>query len=251
MRFVLIAQPRTGTTVFGNLINKNRSVFMYREAFHPKLFSWGWYTYLQQVLQEKPEALVPTNWSEHVTPYLNGLYEAKEARNKLVVGIDIKVTQAELLYRLPKSIRDCGAKVLHVRRKNTLAAIVSWRIMTERIRQQGRRAHGADTPEARSVRLNVDWLKLRIAQFETQDELVKFTYRGEPYLEIFYEEFIGVAQWKAHWPVLSEFFGIPFKIAFLPRLQKQNPPNLADMITNAEEVRKAFPKFFEPEYSVS
>jgi LPS sulfotransferase NodH len=247
MRFVMIAQPRTGTTVFGHLINHNRSVFMYREAFHPKLFSWGWYAYLQAILPEKPEALLPTNWSEHLTPYLNGLYETKEARNKLVVGIDIKITQAELLYRLPKAVRDCGAKVLHVRRRNTLAAIVSWRIMTERQRQLGRGAHGVTTPEARQVRLNVDWLRLRIAQFENQDEMVKFTYRDQPYLEMVYEDFIGVRQWQNQWPKLSEFFGIPFKIAFRPRLQKQNPSKLSDMIVNAEEVKKAFPRFFESE----
>jgi hypothetical protein len=237
--------------VFGNLINKNRSVFMYREAFHPKFFHWGWYSYLQPMLQEKPEALLPTNWGEHLTPYLNGLFETKEARNKLVVGIDIKVTQAELLYGLPKSIRECGAKVLHIRRRNTLSAIVSYRIMAERLRVQGQRAHGIAAPEATSVRLNVEWLKLRVAQFENQDNMVQWTYRDHPYLEMFYEDFIGISQWRQQWPKLSEFFGIPFKIAFLPRLQKQNAPNLADLITNAEEVRKVFPRFFEPEYQIA
>jgi hypothetical protein len=249
MRFVMIAQPRTGTTVFGNLINKNRSVFMYREAFHPKFFPWGWYAYIYPKLQENPDTLLPTNWHPHFTPYLKGLYEAKEARNKLAVGIDIKVTQAELLYGLPKSIRECGAKVLHIRRRNTLAAIVSYRLMAERLRVQGRRAHGVAAPEAESVRLNLEWLKLRVAQFENQDNMVKWTYRDEPYLEMFYEDFIGVQQWKRQWPKLAEFFEIPFKIAFLPRLQKQNPPNLADTITNAEEVKKLFPHFFEPEYA--
>jgi hypothetical protein len=243
----MLAQPRTGTSVFGNLVNKQRTTFLYREAFHPAFFKWGWYTHLLPILQESPDSILPTKWGRHLAPYLNGLYEAKEKKRKAAVGIDIKITQAELLYALPQAVRACGAGVLHMRRRNTLAAIVSYRIMVERVRE-GARAHGTSAPQVRSVYLNLDWLKLRMATFETQDKTVKWTYRDYPYMELYYEDFVGETGWQRTCVRLSEFFGIAFEVPFEPRLQKQNPATLEELIKNANEIKNAFPHFFEPEF---
>jgi hypothetical protein len=242
----MIAQPRTGTTVFGNLVNKQRTAVMYREAFHPAYFKWGWYSHLLPKIQENPKALLPTHWDQYLTPYLTALYEAKERNRKLVVGIDVKITQAETLFTLPRSIRECGAGVLHMRRRNTLAAIVSYRIMAERVRE-GARAHGTSAPEIKPVQLNLDWLKCRIATFESQDNMVKWTYRDHPYMELFYEDFIGQAGWQNTCTRLTQFFGTRFEVPFAPRLQKQNPAGLASLIKNHQEVRKLFPQFFDTE----
>jgi len=248
VRFIMLAQPRTGTTVFGNLVNKQRTTYLYREAFHPAFFKWGWYQHLLPLLQENPQAILPTQWGQYLGPYLNGLYEVKEKNRKVAVGIDVKISQAELLYALPQAVRQCGASVLHMRRRNTLAAIVSYRIMVERVRE-GARAHGTSAPEVRTVHLNMDWLKLRMATFETQDNMVKWTYRDYPYLELFYEDFVGEEGWNRTSVRLAEFFETRFDVPFAPRLQKQNPATLAELIRNADEVRKVYPQFFEPEFA--
>jgi len=246
MRFVLIAQPRTGTTVLRNLLNQNRLLYMYGEAFHPAYFSWGWYSHLLPKVQEDPKALLPTNWSAFVAPYLTSLFEAKEAKRKAAVGIDIKIPQAEMVRGLPKAIRDCGANVLHLRRRNVLASIVSYRIMTERVRQGGR-AHGTRAVASEPVLLNVDWLKLRIAEFESEDNMVKWNFRGRAYMELFYEDFIGDAGWQQTCLKLTDFLKLKISSPFEPSLQKQNSANLADLIKNADEVRRQFPQFFESE----
>jgi LPS sulfotransferase NodH len=248
MRFVLIAQPRTGTTVLRNLLNQSRLLYMYGEAFHPAYFSWGWYTYLLPKLQEEPKALLPTNWSNHVTPYLTALFEAKEAKRKAAVGVDIKIPQAQMVRGLAKSIRECGANVLHLRRRNALASIVSYRIMTERVRQGGK-AHGTRAVQSEPVLLNVDWLKLRIAEFESEDNMVKWNYRGRGYLELFYEDFIGDEGWQQTCLKLTDFLKLKISSPFEPSLKKQNSSNLADLIVNADEVRKHFPQYFENEQS--
>ena len=246
MRFVLIAQPRTGTTVLRNLLNQNRALYMYGEAFHPAFFSWGWYSYLHAKMQEDPKALLPTTWGAHAAPYLNSLFEAKEKKRKAAVGVDIKIPQAEMIHTLPKAIRDCGASVLHLRRRNSLASIVSYRIMTQRVREGGR-AHGTRPVVSEPVQLNLDWLKLRISEFETEDNVVKWNFRGWSYMELFYEDFVGDAGWQQTCLRLTDFLKLKISTPFEPSLQKQNSSNLADLIKNADEVRRNFPQFFETE----
>jgi LPS sulfotransferase NodH len=245
MRFVMIAQPRTGTTLFRELLNKNHSIYMYGEAFNPAFFKWGWYSYLRSELERYPDALLPENWQARVTTYLNSLFEVKEKAGKSVVGIDVKIPQAKRMSKFSSSVRDCGAGVLHLRRKNTLACIVSYRLMTERVRNGGR-AHGTQPATSQPVRINLNWLRLRITEFENEDKWVRWRYRGSRYMELFYEDFVGEAGWQRTAVALSEFFGVNIRNSFAPSLQKQNSSNLADLIANAGEIRKHFPRFFEP-----
>jgi len=243
MRFVTIAQPRTGTTVFRELLNQNRSIHAYGEAFHPKFFEWGWYSYLLPTVLQESSALLPTNWERHIAPYLNSLFEAKEKAPITAVGIDVKIPQARLIYALPEALKQCGAGVLHLRRKNTLAAIVSYKLAMHR---SGGRAHGTQPAKSEPVRLDLNWLKLRIAEFEQQDEMIKCTYRNRPYLELFYEEVIGDVGWRRTCVRLSEFLETEIRGHFAPKLTKQNSSNVAELIVNADEVRQHFPQFFAP-----
>ena len=244
MRFVMIAHQRTGTTVFRELLNQNQSVYAYGEAFHPKLFKWGWYSYLLPKVQEDPSAILPPNRGRYLTPYLNSLYEAKEKPPIVAVGIDVKIPQAQLIYALPEAVRQCGAGVLHLRRKNTLAAIVSYELAKRRVRSGGR-AHGTQPANSEPVRLNLNWLELRISEFEKQDEKVKWLYRHHAYMELFYEDFIGDVGWQRTCARLSEFLGAELRGIFSPRLKKQNSSNVSDLIVNADQVKRQFPQFFD------
>jgi len=244
MRFILLSHQRTGTTVFRTLVNQHPRTFMYGEVMNPDLHKWGWYWYLLCRIKEDDRAVIPTQYGRHFMKYLEERAEEKERAGKQIVGVDIKIPQIEQILDFFGHVKASSFGVLHLRRRNTLAAIVSHMTMMAR-KKRGQTAHGTKPADNQPIHLDMELLEFRIPHFELLDARVKRSFRDGKYLEIYYEDFTHPAGWQQTCGRLSEFFGMPFELAFTPTLKKQNSSNLADLIRNADEVRSTYPRFFD------
>jgi hypothetical protein len=219
---------------------------MYGEVMNPDLHQWGWYHYLLGRIKEDDRAVIPTQYARHFLKYLEERAADKERAGKEIVGVDIKIPQTEQIADFYTHVRASPFGVLHLRRRNTLAAIVSHMTMMAR-RKQGQTAHGTKPAKNRPIHIDMEVLEFRIPYFELLDARVKRACRDGKYLEIYYEDFTHAAGWRETCGRLSEFFGMQFELDFAPTLQKQNTSNLADLIRNVDEVRSAYPRFFDME----
>jgi len=244
MRFILLAHKRTGTTVFRSLVNQHKSLHLYNEAFFPSKFGWGWYAYLAAKLEDDPDLILPRNMGREIMPYFDHLAGRKEKRGRQAVGVDVKLSQAQQIRDFHHHLKSSDYGILHMRRRNTLAAIVS-RVTMEARKKRGVRAHGSTPAENSPIYLDLERLALQIENYELQDRVVNWNYRDRNYLQVHYEDFTTESGWENTCGQLSDFFGFPFHVDFVTHLAKQNSRNLAELIRNADEVRNAYPRFFD------
>jgi len=245
MRFILLAHQRTGTTVFRNLVNQHPKLFMYGEAMFPDYFDWGWYSYLNGKMAEDKRAMLPAVCGRYLLPYLNNLALQKEANGKQIVGVDIKLPQSELIQDFRTQIRASKFGILHLRRRNTLACVLSYMTMMKRKRRKGIAAHGTETPQNDPVMIDLERLEILMERYRNQDHMANWAFRHLHYMEIWYEDFTHPDGWQPTCDMLSAFFGMPFHVEFTPSLKKQNSSNLMDLIRNADAVREAYPDYFD------
>jgi hypothetical protein len=105
--------------------------------------------------------------------------------------------------------------------------------------------HDTKPADNEPVYLDPEWLGLRVAELELQDRLVVFTHKNQPFLQLHYEEFTTPLGWRTTCNRLSGFFSFVFEVPFKPAFAKQNTSNLTELIVNAAEIRRLFPRFFE------
>ena len=243
MLLLMIAQPRTGTVLLRDLLNRHSEIYIYGEILYPDLFMWGFFAHLLPEVGRDGSNLLPTRWSSHLRDYLDELTGIMSDAGKSVIGFDAKIPHVALLPNFHDNLPPDFA-VLHVRRRNTLAAVLVWyELMGKRIAEGG--ASHATAP-SKNISLQIDpaWLALRISEFETQDKWIKYIYGERTYLELWYEDFASPGVWDSARGRLSAFFGIDIGLPFAPKTVKQNSPNLADLIDNSAEIRSQFPQFF-------
>jgi hypothetical protein len=244
MRFILLAHERTGTTVFRGLVNQHPSVFIYGEMCFPSFFDGGWYSHLADEVDRDKSVLLPRERGARFFPYLSQLAEKEERGGKNSVGFDVKIEQTGMIGYFNHTAQQSAYGILHVRRTNTLAAIISNVTMEARM-NRGLPPHDTKPADNEPVYLDPEWLKLRIEEHELQDRQVTFTHKNQPYLQIHYEEFTSPTGWRITCNRLSGFFNFVFEVPFNPPYVKQNTSNLAELISNADEIRRRFARFFE------
>jgi hypothetical protein len=243
MRFLMIAQPRTGTMLLRTLLNQHAKIYVYGEIFYPEFFFWGFFSHLLPAVNRDVDNLLPTKWSTHVVDYLEGLTGMMVDAGKSIVGFDVKIPQISFVPNFHGSVEHAGFAVMHVRRRNSLAAILSYETMRRRTAEGGS-AHPTAPSENISMHVDPAWLGLCLAEYETQDQWINHIYGGKDYLELWYEDFASPDVWNGACRKLSAFFGIELQLPFAPAIVKQNSANMADLIENSDEIKHRFPRFF-------
>jgi len=243
MRFILLAHERTGTTVFRGLVNQHPLVFIYGEMCFPSFFENGWYSHLADRVESDKSVLLPREGGANFLPFIQSLANREEQNGKTVVGFDVKLAQSRLIGYFNHYVQESGCGILHMYRKNTLATIVSSETMSARMKR-GLPPHGTKPADNQPVYLDPEWLKLRVEDFELQDRIVAFTHSRQPYIQVCYEDFTTPHGWQVTCKRLSGFFRLDFEVPFNPSLAKQNTADLAELIINADEIRRLYPRFF-------
>ncbi len=239
MRVLLLAQPRTGTTLFRSLINQHPAAYFYGEVLFPDFFAWGFFSYVAGALGRDRQALLPTSWHAHLDPYLAQLAGLMRDAGKKVVGFDLKISQLGFVPDFHRGIAASDCAVIHLRRRDVLGAIVSYETMSRRV-ASGQPAHGACPARTEAVHVDPDWLALRVSEFTTQDVWIERIYAARRYLLLYYEE-LTPAGWGGVCAKLSAFLGLDITVPFRTSLEKQNDADMSQVIANYAEIKAAFP----------
>jgi LPS sulfotransferase NodH len=244
MPVLLLAQPRTGTTLFRSLVNQHPAAYFYGEVLFPDFFAWGFFSYLSGRLRDDRRMALPTHWHDQLKPYLTQLAGLMHDAGKAVVGFDLKIPQLGFVPDFHRAIVGGDFPIIHLRRRSVLGAIVSYETMSRRV-GAGRPAHGSRPERTEPIHLDPAWLALRVAEFETQDGWINLTYRAGRYLELHYED-LSPAGWGKVCERLSAFLGLDFTVPFRTVLEKQNDADLSRLIANFDEISAVFPHLCEP-----
>jgi hypothetical protein len=248
----VIARPRSGTTVFKELLASHPLCFTLGEAFNegnPHALS----RYLVSRAAHEPEVVLPRR---SVPCFLDWLGEscavaAREKPGARIVVVDLKSDQAHLIHeewwhvaappRLFSLIKEHGWKVIDLRRRDLLALVVSSMVATAT-----RTYHSFDLAEGtrQTARIRVEPRELLslIRATEAGYRLLSGQFKAySGHLGLIYEDlfdpsgrFSGATLAR-----LAAFLGVENRFDPAPRLEKLLTGDIFSYVENADEV-KAF-----------
>jgi LPS sulfotransferase NodH len=252
----VIGLPRSGTTVFKQLLATHPRIVNFGEIFNEKNGRSYW-AYLTGRIPRDPDVLLPSRSVGTFLDYISHLRArcTKNHPGACIMVLDVKYSQSHFVYdawrddlsALPKIfflIKQQGWKAIDIRRDDMLALVVS-----NLVAMETKVYHSTGLPEGREhrpkVRLDVSAVQTAIETKQESYRRVHRHFRGYAgYLNILYEAMFvdqaGTRFTDALARQLSEFLGVPDHFDRMPRLRKLLTGDTYSYIENAEEIRARF-----------
>ena len=246
----VIGRPRSGTTVFKDMLKTHPALFSIGEIFN-ETNERSYFQFLQDRVRQDPGAALPSRATATFGEYLEwcwALAQARKPRARTLV-LDVKYDQSHLLAEswwslgsLPRIfflIRERGWKVIDVHRTNVVGLIVSNQVAIKtKIYHSTNLAPG----ESQSARVHIDPKRLLREVRVTEDcyRRVGDHFREYPkYLRISYEEMFDEAGnfSPAVLERVSAFLRVENKFDAKPKLAKLLEGDIFSHIENAAEIR--------------
>lgn len=236
---VILAERRSGTTVFRALLEENGAKSL-GEIFHKdQIFKkTNYFNFLLSRIQERRALIHPSRQPQVFRDYLDML-------RKLVVAdriiLDVKYPALTLIgtraHGTPdffRVLRERNANFLVIARRNSLRSYVS-----EAIAQSNRKWHGERT-QRRPVQIDLSDAFEHVDQACERSLRLRSWLRGTKHREIFYEDMFDGAEFSDHAiETASAILGTRAS-GRMPRLQKQNPEPMADLVVNFSDLAARF-----------
>ena len=247
----VIGRPRSGTTVFKDMLKTHPALFSLGEIFN-ETNERSYFHYLQTQLTQDPRAALPSRAIANFAMYLDWCWDLAQARKPRArtLVLDIKYDQSHLLAEawwslgaLPRIfflIRERGWKVIDLHRKNVVSLIVSNQVAIKtKIYHSTNLAPG----ENQSAKVHIDAARLLREVKVTEDSYrrVGEHFREYPkYLQLSYEEMFD--ETGAFAPAVldrvSRFLGVENRFDAKPKLAKLLEGDIFSHIENAAEIRQ-------------
>ncbi|HEY3638820.1 MAG TPA: hypothetical protein VGK90_11785 [Rhizomicrobium sp.] len=248
----LIARPRSGTTVFGKMIQT-----------HPKLVSLGeifneanplsYFAFLQKALVGNPSAVLPSNTNRIFLDYIESCRTAALQKNPKckVVVLDVKYDQAHLicepwlrLGQLPRFyflVRERKWKVLDIHRRDPFKLNISNQVA---IQSSIYHSNALQPGEKQTAKVHINPVRLTedVKATRAAYAAVERHFRGLPqYRRIFYEDmFVDEAGTEFSEKLTAEiarFLNVGNAFDNKPKLQKLLQEDIFSYIKNAAQIR--------------
>jgi hypothetical protein len=248
----VIGRPRSGTTVFRNMLETHPLVFSMGEIFNESN-SNSYFHFLQQLQPRDETALLPSKSVENFVAYVRWCREkSREKRpDSRYVVLDVKYDQAHLLCvpwwgitflpRLFSLIREQEWRVIDIHRRDSLAMFVSNHVAI------GRGVYHStdlaqDDPRRAKIRVDTDALMRHVTATAQGYRRVADHFRGYArYFKVTYEEMFYAAKDGQFSPMLLDglatFFDLENAFDAAPKLLKLLEEDPYTYIENADEVR--------------
>ena len=253
VNFVIISQPRSGSTWLRLMLSKHPQVCCFGEVFginkviglnFERYRRWG-----ESSIAVRQRLFLQRS-TNPMKFYRRDVLKNRWAVNQLVrevhpkqavVGFKLLYHQLEYWKQVKRAIKkDQSLYIIHLIRENKLKQFISQKLH----RKRGRKLIKADGPTPSYVKIRVDleefeiWSKSMIAQ----ENRVNRWLSGKSFLySLSYETL--VSDKDHHLSQLQAFLKLT-REELEESLQKVNSDNLRDMITNYHEVRGAFGHYF-------
>jgi LPS sulfotransferase NodH len=136
-------------------------------------------------------------------------------------------------------------RIIHLKRRNRLATLVSWKL-AQRTDRWAQLSRGGESQPVRprdsvygdvTVNLSYDECQAEFAQVEKWEQLYDATFAEHPFLEMYYEDL--VADRRGETTRALEFLGLEGR-ELKSRLRRQNTRALEDVVENFAELQRRF-----------
>ncbi len=251
--FMVFSRTRSGTTVFGHLLNSSKAIHCYDEILNSK-HEFNYYAWLEQQVVAEPRRVYPAHWENNFQEYVRHLERAaieKKATSTLI-GWDIKVENlpqyvkewgSTFSLELLDFVSNLGASIIYVRRRNVLRRHVSNALAHKR--KLFHQKPGAERFSFEKVHIDARAALRMALHAHSEDDSIEDYVRGKAraacfYYEEFFQDSNDIQSWS---PRVIQRLNDHFQIDDLdvaPRLQKVAPQKLDDAIKNIDEIRQLF-----------
>jgi hypothetical protein len=247
----VIGRPRSGTTVFKDMLRTHPALFSLGEIFN-ETNERSYFHFLQTRLPENPRAALPSQAVANFGDYLEWCWDLAQSRKPRArtLVLDIKYDQSHLLAdpwwslgALPRIfflIRERGWKVIDIHRKNVVGLIVSNQIAIKtKIYHSTNLAPG----ESHSAQVHIDPARLvrEVTTTEACYRRVSEHFQDyKKYLCISYEEMFEPEGNFSPAVIdrVSQFLGVDNRFDPKPKLTKLLEGDIFSHIENAAEIRE-------------
>jgi Sulfotransferase family len=246
----VIGRPRSGTTVFKDMLSTHPALFSLGEILN-ETNERSYFHFLQQRTTTDPRAALPSNALVNFQKYLDWCWELAQTQKAQAstLVLDVKYDQAHLLCepwwnlsslpRIFSLIRERGWKVIDIHRKDIVGLVVS-----NQIAIKTKVYHSTNLPPGESqsakVHINAARLEREVNTTENSYRRIAEHFRNyRKYLAVSYEEmFDGEGNFSADvLDRVSQFLGVQNRFDAKPKLTKLLDKDLLSYVENTEEVR--------------
>lgn len=249
----IIGRPRSGTTVFKDMLRTHPRIFSAGEIFNESN-PHSYFHFLRERLAIDPGTILPSNSVANFERYLDACHELAQERKPRarIVVADVKYDQAHFIYdpwwrigSLPKIfflIRERGWKVIDIHRDDVVGQVVSNEVAIQ-TKIYHSTSLGPGARQAAKVLIKPERLRRELAAASSAYQLIGRHF-GEykKYLKLSYEEMFdssaGGTFSAAMIERLGAFLGVDDKFDRSPKLTKLLDDDIYAHIENASEIRE-------------
>lgn len=248
----IVARPRSGTTVFGRMLQTHPRMVSLGEIFN-EANPLSYFHFLQKKVAQSPAALLPSNANRIFLEYVESCrLRALEKNPKAkIVVLDVKYDQAHLLCEpwmrlgeLPRFyflLRERKWKVIDIHRRDPFKLNISNQVAIQSSIYHSNTLEPGQKQTAK-VQINPSRLAEDVIATRRAYAHVERHFRGRPqYLQIFYEDmFADDSGTRFSAPLLAEiakFLNLGNYFDPKPKLQKLLQEDIFSYIKNAAQIR--------------
>ena len=248
----IIGKPRSGTTVFKEMLATHASFVNFGEIFNENN-GLSFFAFLQARVRDDVGWLLPSRRIDAFVTYIRGCAEkAKTYKpNAMITVLDVKYDQSHFVYNawrdmdampcLFELIKDNGWSVIDIHRIRILDMIVS----NEMAIRTGVYHSDLSTLAQKPMQfeMNPGQLEARMVNIRRSYERMNAYFRSyERYLQVIYEEMFDLASGDFRGDLLeivAQFFGVQNCFDPHPKLRKLLGSDPLSYVSNSDEVRAA------------
>jgi hypothetical protein len=248
----IIARPRSGTTVFGRMLQTHPRIVSLGEIFN-EANPASYFHFLQENVAQNPAALLPSNSNRTFLDYVDTCRSRAQERNPKarIVVLDVKYDQAHLLCEpwlrlgeLPRFyflLRERKWRVIDIHRRDPFRLSISNQVAIQSSIYHSNTLEPGQKQTAK-VQINPARLTEDVAATRKAYAMVERHFRGrQHYLRIFYENmFADDAGTRFSETLLAEiakFLNLGDGFDPMPKLQKLLQEDIFSYIKNAAQIR--------------
>jgi hypothetical protein len=252
MAIFVMGRQRSGTTVFRHYLSSNPRFVDVGEILHNRFLKAQvgakeerFYRYLYDLVLTNPEVIHPGHHGRLLADFLQDV-ELRHAGQYVVIDVKYNllfmITQSRVNHKDRPALFDILMRrkdlIIHIIRRNKLRLLVSER-MANVTGQWSLLAKAATAPIKAKIELNPDTVVHLIKQeLEVESFVMNLLEKLHDVRTLYYEDLFdveGLFKEKIEAKIES-FLGESFKFLREPKIVKQNPEPLSDMIANHGEV---------------
>jgi hypothetical protein len=246
----VIGRPRSGTTVFKDMLKTHPALFSMGEIFN-ETNERSYFHFLQELIANDRRAALPSQALGNFAKYLDWCAEFARRRKPAtrILVMDVKYDQSHLLCEswwsvgaLPKIfflIRERGWKVIDIHRRDIVGLVVSNQIA---IKTRVYHSTNLEPGAVQEAKVHIHPQRLERELVATQNSYRRIAaHFGEykKYLGVFYEDMFDSDGAFAPQLLerLSDFLGMENRFDPKPKLAKLLEKDIFSHIENADEIR--------------